>query len=85
MNFLCNGRFDDTNTQNLVEALSTEEREIFDFNVKNINWKDFYTNIHVPGLKTHVLKGRGDIPMPAKITGLVRSRKLFFLRSILNM
>lgn len=59
-------RFDDTYTVNLLNALSKEEREVFDFDVENINWMDYYMNIHVPGLKTYVMMGRGSTPIPSK-------------------
>lgn len=39
--------------------MSKEERQEFGFDVENIDWKDYITNIHIPGLRTHVMKGRG--------------------------
>ncbi|KAJ4971515.1 hypothetical protein NE237_004614 [Protea cynaroides] len=53
------GRFDNTNTQKLMEELSDEERRSFGFDVKSIDWQDYVSNIHIPGLRRHVMKGRG--------------------------
>ncbi|XP_058766333.1 fatty acyl-CoA reductase 2, chloroplastic-like isoform X2 [Vicia villosa] len=53
------GRFDNSNTQRLMEIMSEEEKREFGFNIKGIDWKDYITNIHVPGLRRYVLKGRG--------------------------
>ncbi|CAK9151894.1 unnamed protein product [Ilex paraguariensis] len=53
------GRFDNSNTRRLMEYMSDEERRMFGFDVGNIDWKDYISNIHVPGLRRHVMKGRG--------------------------
>ncbi|TKY53227.1 Fatty acyl-CoA reductase 2 [Spatholobus suberectus] len=53
------GRFDNSNTQRLMESMSAEEKREFDFDVKRIDWKDYITNVHIPGLRRHVMKGRG--------------------------
>ncbi|XP_038972039.1 fatty acyl-CoA reductase 2, chloroplastic-like [Phoenix dactylifera] len=53
------GRFDNANTQKLMEEMSEEERTSFDFNVGSISWKDYISNVHIPGLRRHVMKGRG--------------------------
>jgi alcohol-forming fatty acyl-CoA reductase len=55
-------RFENTNTNELIDEMSEEERETFQFNVKNINWKDYIANVHIPGLRKHVMKGRGTQP-----------------------
>ncbi|KAG1334159.1 fatty acyl-CoA reductase 2-like [Cocos nucifera] len=52
-------RFDNANTQKLMEEMSEEERTSFDFNVASISWKDYISNVHIPGLRRHVMKGRG--------------------------
>ncbi|CAN8259669.1 unnamed protein product [Cochlearia groenlandica] len=52
------GRFDNSNTQRLMENMSEEEKIAFGFDVGSINWKDYITNVHIPGLRRHVLKGR---------------------------
>ncbi|XP_015951354.2 fatty acyl-CoA reductase 2, chloroplastic [Arachis duranensis] len=53
------GRFDNSNTQRLMEIMSEEEKREFGFDVKAIDWKDYITNVHIPGLRRHVMKGRG--------------------------
>ncbi|KAL9319292.1 hypothetical protein ACSQ67_015809 [Phaseolus vulgaris] len=53
------GRFDNSNTQRLMESMSEEEKRKFGFDVKSIDWKDYITNVHIPGLRRHVMKGRG--------------------------
>ncbi|XP_059669845.1 fatty acyl-CoA reductase 2, chloroplastic [Cornus florida] len=53
------GRFDNSNTQRLMECMSEEERSEFGFDVENIDWKDYIANVHIPGLRRHVMKGRG--------------------------
>ncbi|KAJ0982272.1 hypothetical protein J5N97_010527 [Dioscorea zingiberensis] len=56
------GRFDNTNTQVLMQELSEEERRNFGFDVGAIDWKNYISSVHIPGLRRHVMKGRG---MPA--------------------
>ncbi|KAK6126837.1 hypothetical protein DH2020_039398 [Rehmannia glutinosa] len=53
------GRFDNSNTKRLMGFMSKEERQQFGFEVENIDWKDYITNVHIPGLRRHVMKGRG--------------------------
>ncbi|KAM7261594.1 hypothetical protein ACFE04_020671 [Oxalis oulophora] len=53
------GRFDNSNTQRLMETMSEEERRKFDFDVRNIDWNQYITKVHIPGLRRHVMKGRG--------------------------
>lgn len=56
----CGGRFDSANTEALFAEMSAQEREMFQFDVRSIDWMDYITNVHIPGLRKHVLKGRGD-------------------------
>ncbi|KAK4481747.1 hypothetical protein RD792_012657 [Penstemon davidsonii] len=53
------GRFDNSNTERLMGFLSKEEKQQFGFDVESIEWKDYISNIHIPGLRKHVMKGRG--------------------------
>ncbi|KAK4392389.1 Fatty acyl-CoA reductase 2 [Sesamum angolense] len=53
------GRFDNSNTKRLMGFMSKDERQQFGFDVENIDWKDYITNVHIPGLRRHVMKGRG--------------------------
>ncbi|TVU30873.1 hypothetical protein EJB05_22520 [Eragrostis curvula] len=53
-------RFDSANTEALLEEMSPDERAQFNFDVRGIDWKDYITNVHIPGLRKHVVKGRGS-------------------------
>ncbi|KAK3019405.1 hypothetical protein RJ639_004655, partial [Escallonia herrerae] len=53
------GRFDNSNTQRLMGCMSGEERKMFGFDVENIDWKEYISKVHIPGLRRHVMKGRG--------------------------
>ncbi|KAK3136330.1 hypothetical protein QOZ80_5BG0431860 [Eleusine coracana subsp. coracana] len=50
------GRFDTTNTDALHAEMSLEEKAMFQFDVRCVNWMDYFCNKHIPGLKKHVLK-----------------------------
>ncbi|KAH9626447.1 hypothetical protein KSS87_004949 [Heliosperma pusillum] len=50
--------FDDKNTRNLLEEMSLEELDMFNFNFKCINWKDYFINIHIPGLTQHIIDSK---------------------------
>ncbi|KAL6841042.1 hypothetical protein ACP4OV_029011 [Aristida adscensionis] len=51
--------FDSANTAALLAEMSPEEKESFPFDVRDVDWEDYITNVHIPGLKKHILKGRG--------------------------
>uniref|UniRef100_A0A1J3FBS2 Fatty acyl-CoA reductase n=1 Tax=Noccaea caerulescens TaxID=107243 RepID=A0A1J3FBS2_NOCCA len=56
---LFKGIFDDTNTERLRLKRTEINKEIFglfEFDPKSIDWDDYMTNIHIPGLITYVLK-----------------------------
>nr|GEY52763.1 fatty acyl-CoA reductase 2-like [Tanacetum cinerariifolium] len=53
------GRFDNSNTQKLMGLMSEEEKRTFGFDVGKIDWRDYISNVHIPGLRRHVMKGRG--------------------------
>lgn len=42
-----------------MESMSEEEKRDFGFDVKGIDWKNYITSVHIPGLRRHVMKGRG--------------------------
>ena len=50
-------RFDTSNTQQLYENLSMEEKQVFGFSINDIDWETYIKKIHIPGLRKHVLKG----------------------------
>ncbi|KAK9286230.1 hypothetical protein L1049_014616 [Liquidambar formosana] len=52
------GWFDNSNTQKLMEEMSGEEMTNFGFDVGSIDWEDYISNVHIPGLMRHVMKGR---------------------------
>ena len=48
--------FQTDNMQALYAAMDAEDREIFNCDVSRIDWPNYIQDIHVPGLKRHVLK-----------------------------
>ncbi|KAE8712990.1 hypothetical protein F3Y22_tig00110220pilonHSYRG00020 [Hibiscus syriacus] len=48
--------FDDSKTRGLIESMSAEEKMKFGCDVKRIDLKDYIVNVHIPGLRRHVLK-----------------------------
>ncbi|XP_062210015.1 fatty acyl-CoA reductase 2, chloroplastic-like [Phragmites australis] len=53
------GRFDNANTEALFAAMSAAEQARFHFDVRSVDWTDYITNVHIPGLRKYVMKGRG--------------------------
>jgi alcohol-forming fatty acyl-CoA reductase len=53
------GRFDNANTEALFAGMSEAEQARFHFDVRSVDWTDYITNVHIPGLRKHVMKGRG--------------------------
>ena len=51
-----NFEFETQKMQGLYEALSPTEQQRFNFNVSQIHWKRYFQEIHIPGIKRHVLK-----------------------------
>ena len=51
--------FETGNTRSAFDQLSPEDREIFNCDVTRIRWREYFQDIHVPGLKRHVLKTGG--------------------------
>ncbi|OMO68814.1 Male sterility, NAD-binding protein [Corchorus olitorius] len=49
-------RFGMTNTERLWECMSEDEKKKFGFDLKSIDWKDYIINVHIPGLRKHVMK-----------------------------
>ncbi|CAI9779415.1 unnamed protein product [Fraxinus pennsylvanica] len=52
------GRFDNSNTKRLMGYMSKEESHQFGFDVESIDWQDYISKVHIPGLRRHVTKGR---------------------------
>ena len=57
-----NFEFETKKMQALYEQLSSEEQKLFDFDVSQIHWKQYFQDIHIPGIKRHVLKLEEDTP-----------------------
>ena len=48
--------FETKKMQRLYSALSPTEQQRFNFDVSKIHWKRYFQEIHIPGIKRHVLK-----------------------------
>ncbi|KAK4253636.1 hypothetical protein QN277_010284 [Acacia crassicarpa] len=48
--------FDNGNTQRLYGEMSAEEMRNFGFDVQSINWEQYISNIHIPGVRKHLLR-----------------------------
>ena len=51
-----NFEFETEKTRGLYNALSPTEQQRFNFDVSRIHWKRYFQEIHIPGIKRHVLK-----------------------------
>ena len=54
--------FETSRTVDLHERLGPDDRRLFNGDVSRIHWKTYFQEIHIPGLKRHVLKT--DEPTP---------------------
>ncbi|KAL8491660.1 hypothetical protein ACS0TY_023306 [Phlomoides rotata] len=52
-----NARFDTSNSQKLIEEMSTEEQLSFEVDARNIEWRSYFQDIHIPGLRKHIING----------------------------
>ncbi len=48
--------FDTTNVQRLFDNLDEADRAVLDFDVRRIDWRAYLQEIHIPGLRRHVLR-----------------------------
>ena len=53
-------RFEITRSRALFESLPAEEQRIFSMDVAHIDWKHYFQQIHLPGLRRFVLKEETD-------------------------
>ena len=53
MNHSC--MFDTTNTERLLDGLQGPDRVSLDFDVRNIDWRFYLQEVHIPGMRRHVL------------------------------
>ena len=51
-----NFEFETEKMQTLYDDLSPIEKQNFNFDVSRISWKQYFQEIHIPGIKRHVLK-----------------------------
>ena len=51
-----NFEFETDKMQTLYESLSPDEKRAFNFEVSQIRWDQYFQEIHIPGIKRHVLK-----------------------------
>ncbi|KAL3696046.1 hypothetical protein R1sor_010122 [Riccia sorocarpa] len=49
------GRFDATQSENLLNQISDEEKDSFGYSVKDVDWYKYLNQSHLPGLRQHVL------------------------------
>ncbi len=61
-----NCEFSVKNTLRLFEELSADEQKEFNFDVGALNWRHYIQNVHIPGVKKHILKleGSGAFELP---------------------
>ncbi|RPJ60337.1 MAG: hypothetical protein EHM23_10795 [Acidobacteria bacterium] len=57
LNLYC--RFQIDNSLRLLGRLDQSERESFDFDVTQLNWRHYVQNVHIPGVKKYILKMEG--------------------------
>jgi len=48
--------FDTTRTDDLLGTLDARDRALLDFDVRRIDWRGYIQDVHMPGLRRHVLK-----------------------------
>ena len=63
-----NCRFEVDNTLQLFNSLNGEEKERLNFDIEQLNWRHYIQNVHIPGVKKHVLKLEGAGTLPAEDT-----------------
>lgn len=63
----------------LYDALSPIEQQRFNFDVSRIHWKRYFKEIHIPGIKKHVLKleddARDDLKTDSARTAATKQRR----------
>lgn len=50
-------RFHTGNSQKLIEEMSKEEKLSFEVDARNIDWRKYFQEIHIPGLRKHIING----------------------------
>jgi long-chain acyl-CoA synthetase len=49
-------RFETAHGREIMEMLSPDERERFDFDARKIRWRNYLQDVHIPGLKRNILR-----------------------------
>ena len=49
-------RFSSTNVQTLRESLSPEDARAFPFELESLDWREYLSSVHIPGLLKHALR-----------------------------
>ena len=68
LNLAC--RFETDNTARLFDSLSEKEKHLFGFDVRRLNWRHYIQNVHIPGVKKHILKQEGIEATPDQETSI---------------
>jgi nucleoside-diphosphate-sugar epimerase len=61
--------FDTSNTQRLLEDLDVADRAALDFDVRSIEWRWYLQEVHIPGLRRHVLRENGHARQEVRAGG----------------
>ena len=61
--------FDTSNTQRLLDDLDGADRAALDFDVRGIEWRSYLQDVHIPGLRRHVLRENGRARNEARVGG----------------
>jgi fatty acyl-CoA reductase len=49
-------RFSSTNVQTLRKSLSPEDARAFPFELESLDWREYLSAVHIPGLLKHALR-----------------------------
>lgn len=52
-------KFDDTNTVKLCDKLSKKDGELFDFDLRKLDWKEYFYH-HIRGLRVYLIHDKMD-------------------------
>ncbi|XP_044478672.1 fatty acyl-CoA reductase 2, chloroplastic-like [Mangifera indica] len=56
--YLSSQWFESSDTYKLWEAMSSEEQLSFGFDVKRLDWKDYFSKVHIPGVRKYVFESK---------------------------
>jgi long-chain acyl-CoA synthetase len=49
-------RFETSHAYELLQSVHPDEREAFDFDPRKIQWRSYFQDVHIPGLKRNILR-----------------------------